>query len=236
MPDNRDEWQQAMLNADVLFQPLAPPVACPRCLRPLEEEKRRWGTCWQCGHEHPQTLPTVSAVTYGATGTRPWNFYVATKFENDTPEHLTSFITGIAATLSLLVERDHPDFSDGDERHVVVPLPSSSGLISRCLTAIADNDWPTLQVADALTAADRPKQTGQNMDARRQAAAGKYTASATAAAEHVLLLDDAYTSGYSLHDAARAVSQAGALSVGGVVYIRRIYPDAMALYREEKGE
>jgi hypothetical protein len=236
MPDDRNDWQQAMVNADLLFQPLAPPLSCSRCLRPLEPEKRHWGTCWQCGHEHPPTLSKISAVTYGATGTRPWDFYLRTKFENDTAEHVESFVNGIAATLSLLIEQDYGDFSGGDDEHIVVPLPSSSGLIGRCIAAINDNSWPSVQTADALTAAIRPKQTGQNMDGRREAAAGKYTAAATVTRMHVLLLDDAYTSGYSLHDAARAVAHAGSLSVGGVVYIRRIYPDAMALYRDEREE
>jgi hypothetical protein len=131
MPDDRDDWLQAMLNADVLFEPLEPPLACPRCLRPLEEEKRRWGTCWQCGHEHPPTMAKVSSVTYGATGTRPWDFYLRTKFGSDTAEHLTSFVSGISATLSLLIEKTYPDFSDGDNEHIVVVLSSSSGLIGR---------------------------------------------------------------------------------------------------------
>lgn len=224
-----------MGEAGVLYLPLAPPLACPRCLRPLEPDKRRWGTCWDCGHEHPPTMPRVSAVTYGATGTLPWKLYTSAKFENGSPENVADYISGIAATLSLTIEREYPEFSDGDAQHVVVPLPSSSGLITRCLDAINANGWPHVTVVEALTAAPRPKQTGLPMEKRREAAAGKYTASATIAGKHVLLLDDAYTSGFSIHDAARAVSEAGALSIIGVVYARRIYPDAMALYREETG-
>ncbi len=61
-------------------------------------------------------------------------------------------------------------------------------------------------------------------------------AALAAAGKQVLLVDDAYTSGYTIHDAARAVTAAGAGSVAGVVYARRIYPDAMAVYRAERGE
>lgn len=226
-----------MREADVLDPPLAPPAACSRCLRPLELEKRQWGTCYPCGHEHRPTLPRVAAVTYGATSTRPWTFFTTTKFEQASAEKLASFVSGIAAMISLTIETEHPAFIGGDSDHVVVPVPSSSGLVNRCLAAIEAAGWPSLIVVDALTAApERPRQTELGMDARRAAAAGKYTASAAVAGKHVLLLDDAYTSGYTLHDAARAVGAAGAVSVSGVVYIRRIYPDAMAVYRAELGE
>jgi predicted amidophosphoribosyltransferase len=225
-----------MHEADVLMPPLAPPAACRRCLRPLELDKRGFGTCYPCGHEHGPVLRRIAAVTYGATGTRPWNFFTTTKFETASREHLKTFVNGIAAMISTTIEREQPAFVDGDDNHVVVPVPSSSGLIDRCLAAVEAKAWPAPVVVEALTAADRPRQTELAMDARRQAAAGKYTASDDVASQHVLLLDDAYTSGYTLHDAARAVDAAGALSVAGVVYIRRIYPDAMAVYRAELGE
>jgi predicted amidophosphoribosyltransferase len=71
---------------------------------------------------------------------------------------------------------------------------------------------------------------------RRLAAEGKYTFNGDLGGADVLLLDDVYTSGYTMHDAARAVRAAGARSVVGVVYARRIFPDALAIYREIRGE
>lgn len=225
-----------MERAEVLYPPLSPPAACRRCLRPLMVNKRQWGTCYPCGHHHPHTLARILAVTYGAPGTRPWEFFTTTKFKQATADELKGFVTGIAATLSAMIERDRPAFSDGDVDHVVVPLPSSHDLIRRCLDAIGANRWPSLHVVDALTAAERRQQTGLDEASRREAAAGKYTASASIAGKHVLLVDDAYTSGYTIHDAARAVVVAEAVSVGAVVYARRIYPEAMAVYRAERGE
>ena len=236
MPEDRDDWVAAMEEAEVLHPPLAPPASCSRCLRPLEVDKRRWGNCYPCGHEHPRTLARISAVTYGAAGTRPWDFFTTTKFEQTTAEKLASFINGIAATLSETIEREHPGFVDGDADYVVVPLPSSHRLVRRCLDAIAANGWPSLRVVDALMATERPRQTGLDEASRREAAAEKYTASTDVAGKNVLLVDDAYTSGYTIHDAARAVVAAGAVSVAAVVYARRIYPDAMAVYRAERGE
>jgi len=128
-----------MREADVLHPPLEPPAACPRCLRPLEPDKRQWGTCYSCGQEHPPTLPRIAAATYGATGTRPWIFFTTTKFEEASAEQLSSFVNGIAAVVSLTIETEHPEFVDGDDDHVVVPVPSSSGLIERCLAAIEAN-------------------------------------------------------------------------------------------------
>jgi predicted amidophosphoribosyltransferase len=236
MSESRDEWVAAMEDADVLYPPLEPPAACSRCLRPMAEDKRGWGTCYQCGHEHPRALERVTVVTYGADATRPWEFFTTAKFGQTTPEKLATFVKGIAAVISLTIETEYPDFVDGGDDHVIVPLPSTSGLIRRCLDAIASEGWGQLSVADALTADDRPKQTGLDMSRRREAADGKYTASSAVAGKHVLLLDDAYTSGYTIHDAARAVDQAGALSVSCVVYARRIYPEGMAIYRAERGE
>jgi predicted amidophosphoribosyltransferase len=237
VPEGRDEWVAAMREANLLHPPLAPPAACGRCLRPLEPEKRQWGTCYICGQEHGPTLPRVAVATYGATGTRPWKFFTTAKFEEAAADKLSSFVNGIAAMISSTIEAEYPTFVGDDEQHIVVPVPSSSGLVNRCLTAIESNRWPVLVVVDALTAAAcRPRQTDLNMDDRRAAAAGKYSASAAVAGKHVLVLDDAYTSGYTLHDAARAAAAAGAESVAGVVYIRRIYPDAMAIYRAEIGE
>ena len=236
VPEDRDDWVAAMEEAKVLHPPLAPPTACSRCLRPLEADKRQWGTCYPCGHHHPHTLAGISAVTYGAAGTRPWDFFTTTKFEQTTADKLASFVNGIAAMLSATVESEQPSFSDGNANHIVVPLPSSHGLIRRCLDAIEVNGWPSLRVVGALIAAERPRQTGLDETSRREAAAGKYTASAAVADKHVLLVDDAYTSGYTIHDAARAVIAADAASVAAVVYARRIHPEAMAVYRAERGE
>jgi len=225
-----------MHEADVLLPPLEPPAACRRCLRPLEPDKRGFGTCYPCGHEYGPALPRITVATYGATGTRPWDFFTTTKFETASADRLETFVNGIAALLSTTIEGEHPEFVEGDDDHIVVVVPSSARLIARCLAAGAANGWPAVTAVEALTAADRPRQTQLAMDARREAAAGKYSASGAVAERHVLLLDDAYTSGYTFHDAARAVKAAGALSVVGVVYIRRIYPDAMAVYRAELGE
>lgn len=233
---NRDTWAAAMRDAGVVDPPLAQPAACSRCLRPLELDKRGFGTCYPCGHQHPSTLPRVSVVTYGASGTRPWEFFSTTKFEEATTAKLASFVNGIAAMISLTIDAEYPAFADGGAAHIIVPVPSSHGLIGRCLAAIETNGWPSLRVMDALTAEDRPRQTELNEEGRREAAAGKYAASDTVAEKHVLLLDDAYTSGYTIHDAARATVHAGALSVSSLIYARRIYPEAMAIYRAERGE
>ena len=232
-----ENWLARIDTAGVIQRPLDPPAACARCLRPLEVEKRSFGTCWDCGHEHPRApLRRVDAVTYGAAGTQPWIFFTTAKYEKTSTEKLKRFVTAIGATLSLKVEEHYTDFVTGDVDYIVIPIPSSSDLIRRCLAAIAEQDWPPLNVQDALTAQERPKQTDLNMRERREAASDKYEASAAVAGKHVLLLDDAYTSGFTAHDAARAVVAAGARSVACVVYARRIHADALAIYRAETGE
>lgn len=111
-----------MRDADVLYPPLAPPAACARCLRPLEPDKRHWGTCYLCGREHPPTLCRIAAATYGATGTRPWTFFTTTKFEQTTVDKLASFVNGIAAMISLTIDTEYPAFVDGGDEQVALVL------------------------------------------------------------------------------------------------------------------
>lgn len=95
-------------------------------------------------------------------------------------------------------------------------------------------DWPTLVFDDCLAAASRRRQSELSAAERQEAARGKYTVGGNLSGRAVLLLDDVYTSGFTMHDAARALREAGAASVIGVVYARRVFPDAMALYREAR--
>jgi phosphoribosylpyrophosphate synthetase len=195
---------------------------------------RGYRLCYDSHANHEHAL-TVVAATYAAKRTQPWNFLVQTKFEELPPKTLRRHEAAIAAALLEVVEETAPAFLEGMP-NVTVSLPSSRDLIRRCFAEAGRHGWPNLTFDDRLVAEDRPKQTDlDSAGERQQAAQDKYAFEGDLTGCDVLLLDDVYTTGYSMHDAARAVRAAGAVSVGGVVYARRVYPEGMALYREIRG-
>jgi predicted amidophosphoribosyltransferase len=212
---------------------LVPPACCSRCQRPLEEEKQRFGTCYDCGFTHSAGLTRVVAASYAATGTASWEILLDAKFSRLAADGVAQRVTLIAAGIWETIERTAPQFF-GQPNNVSVPIPSSSDLLRRCVVEAARRGWPALTLDHRLRAEERPRQTGRGAEERREAAHGKYRFDGRLDGAAVLLLDDVYTSGHSMHDAARAVRDAGATSVLGVVYARRVFPDVMALYWEAR--
>jgi predicted amidophosphoribosyltransferase len=162
-------------------------------------------------------------------GTPPWDVLRHAKFQLLSTEATAQRVKAVAASIWEKVEQAAPEFFEGG---VTVPIPSSRDLIHRC-AALADGEgWPALSLDDRLVAEDRPRSSGLNAEQRREAAQGKYTFEGELDGAPVLLLDDVYTSGFTMHDAARAVRETCASSVVGVVYARRVFPDLMAVYRD----
>jgi predicted amidophosphoribosyltransferase len=166
-------------------------------------------------------------------GTAPWELLLDAKFERLAPDAVAQRVTLVAAALWATVDEVAPQFFEGAE-NITVPIPSSRDLIRRCAAEASARDWPTLAFDDCLAAAPRPRQSELSAAERQDAARGKYVVEGDLRGRAALLLDDVYTSGFTMHDAARALREAGAASVTGVVYARRVFPDAMALYREAR--
>ena len=231
LPPEIHTWLDQLREQGFILPPLEPPLCCARCQRPLEPEKRQYRTCWDCGHTHPPGLNRVAATTYGADGTAPWQILKEAKFQTLPADAVAQRVTVVAAGIWTTVEDMAPDFLDSTTK-LAFAIPSRHNLVGRCAVEAAARGWPALPFVDGLRAENRPPQTDLGADARREAARDKYSVSVDLAGRDVLLIDDVYTSGYSMHDAARAVRAGGAASVTGVVYARRVYPDVMALYRE----
>jgi phosphoribosylpyrophosphate synthetase len=119
----------------------------------------------------------------------------------------------------------------GSADAAIVIVPSSASFVCDCCASAALAGWPCPTVLDVLRAEPRPKQTGLSELGRRDAASGKHYVTGRVDDQAIILVDDMYTSGHTMHDAARALIDAGARAVAGAVYARRIYPDALALYR-----
>jgi predicted amidophosphoribosyltransferase len=215
----------------ILLPPLEPPQCCSRCQRPFEPE-RQYRLCYDCRYNHGPQLGSVVAATYAAVGSAPWDLLRRAKFELVEGEALARVVRAVAAAIWEKIEETAPESFVGRHR-VTVSIPSSRDLIHRCAAEARAAGWPSLTFDDRLVAEARPRQSElHGADERRIAAQAKYTFGGDLAGADVLLLDDVYTSGYTMHDAARAVSATGAQSVVGVVYARRVFPDALALYRE----
>jgi hypothetical protein len=241
----RQEYLDAMLAQDVRLPPLRPPEACERCQRPhAPEYVGVYRRCYPCQREHGSALDSVRACTYAATGHRTWNALRAAKFidsDEFSAETISDCVGAVAAGLSDVLSETWPEVLEpADDGWAAVVIPSSSALVDRAVARMRDEGWLAPLVAGGALRADpgRPRQsTVEGVEAKRAAAAGKYSADPAAVSGcNVVLIDDVYTTGYSMHDAARAVTEAGAEYVTGVVYARRIFPDAMARYRTEEAE
>jgi predicted amidophosphoribosyltransferase len=234
LPSDIHAWLHRLRERDILLPPLEPPECCERCERPLEPEKQRFGTCWECGHAHGPSLEFVAAATYAAPGTAPWELLREAKFRLLDEASVAQRVAAITAAMWETIEKVASEFFAGG-RNVTVPIPSSRDLMLRCGAEAQQRGWPTLAFDQRLEAEDRPRQSASGSAAERcEAAQGKYYFNGGLQGDAILLLDDVYTSGYTMHDAARAVCDAGAISVVGVVYARRVFPDVMALYREAR--
>ena len=229
-----------MLAQEARLPPLDPPRACERCQRPhLPENVGRYARCYPCVFEHGPALDSVRGCTYAATGHLTWNVLRVAKFtDHPSTEVIFNCVGAVAAGLSDVLSEAWPEaLEPADEGWGAVVIPSSSALVERAVARIHDEGWPAPHVVDGAVRGDptRPRQsTVDGAEAKRAAAAGKYQADGDVVRGlNVVLIDDVYTTGYSMHDAARALKEAGAEYVMGVVYARRIYPDAMAQYRME---
>lgn len=238
----RQDYLDAMVAQDVLLRPLEPPDACERCQKPhAPEYVGLYRRCYQCEKEHGPALDTVRACTYAATGTTAWGVLRVAKFSDSpgaTERSISDCVGAVAAGLSATLSEHWPEvLQPADEGWVAVVIPSSNALVDRAIARMEDEGWPLPLVAAGALRADpgRPKQsTVDGAEAKREAASGKYEADTDAVrGRSVVLLDDVYTTGFSMHDAARAVKEKGADYVAGIVYARRVYPDAMARYRRE---
>jgi hypothetical protein len=239
----RQEYLDAMREQDVRLRPLDPPRACQRCQRPHPPENVGvYSHCYPCAREHGPELDFVRACTYAATGHRTWSVLRVAKFTDQTgasDKTISNCVGAVAAGVSdLLSEYWSEVLEPADEGWVAIVIPSSSALVDRAIVRMRDEGWLAPKVVRGALRADptRPRQsTVDGVEAKRAAATGKYQADSEAVrGHHVVLIDDVYTTGYSMHDAARAIREAGASYVSGIVYARRIYPDAMAWYRTEE--
>src|SRR5438128_1299002 len=87
---------------------------------------------------------------------------------------------------------------------VAVTIPSSRDLIHRCAAEASRRGWGSPAFEDRLRAEDRPRQSELSAADHREAARDKYAFDGDLAGRGILLLDDVYMSGYTMHDAARA--------------------------------
>lgn len=107
------------------------------------------------------------------------------------------------------------------EEEIIVPVPTDRRRLSRRgynqATVLAQQIADTLgmQMQEALVRVDaRRPQTGLSAKERQQNVAGCMAASHAVNGKRVLLIDDVYTTGATLREAARALRKSGAKSVG----------------------
>lgn len=129
------------------------------------------------------------------------------------------------------------------EEDLIVPVPTTAqrqrerGFNQAALLAQRLGRTWGMEVADALTRADaRTPQAGLGAQARRTHLQGVMRADERVRGRRILLVDDVYTTGATAREAARALRQAGALSVGMITAARTAtegesWPDFLLRWR-----
>jgi adenine/guanine phosphoribosyltransferase-like PRPP-binding protein len=141
----------------------------------------------------------------------------------------SSLARDIAAILSAYLETQLRLGGLGGGRFdVVTAVPSSRSVIAAALRRAAEEGWWSCELAAVASARPGHRRQRERSYRARSFVRGKWRVDRAAVdGLDVLVLDDIYTSGGSVHSFAYALRQAGAASVRAVVLARNLWADDM---------
>lgn len=190
------------------------PPWCQRCGQP----EPHFGPCRLCA-QWPAALRSVRSASWLEEGAR--HAVHALKYGG---------LPRIADDLAAAMTGTRPP-SDGPSALVPIPLApkrlrergyNQSDMLARALA----RQWRIPVAPDVLVRArETPTQTALTPETRLANVAGAFTVGTAARWETLVLVDDVFTTGATLAEAARALEAAGARRLYGVTFARAAIPD-----------
>lgn len=207
-------WPARTLCADCTERFARPVRRCTTCALPVPAGVQHCGACLI---DPPPLDACLAAVAY----TWPWALCVTRlKFQQD---------IGLAAALAELLARAPGVTEALQATDWLLPMPLAAERLAErgynpALLLAQRLHRPACRSDLLLRPRHRPPQRGLTRAQRLRNVRGAYAVAAARAHElagrRVLLLDDVMTTGASLHEAARALRQAGAAQVSALVFAR----------------
>jgi hypothetical protein len=209
---------------------------CPVCATP--KRSLRYEACPECkelAHLHGGALRSFEMVTLSTpqegfeTQVREWKDFWRCAVDGPGED----LARRVAAPLSSYLDAHAAALGLNDRRSLLTWVPSSSELIPRALDRARMDGWfaPRLRRTGELAeGVMRQRQLGHA--GRKSKTANDWIVGGKVKDRKVLLLDDVYTSGASMHSFAAALVVAGAREVSGLALVRNIggtvYQEALA--------
>ncbi|HEV2669611.1 MAG TPA: ComF family protein [Gemmatimonadales bacterium] len=195
------------------WRPVRPPW-CERCGQP----EPHFGPCRLCS-AWPRALQSVRSAAWLAAGAQ--QAVHALKYGG-----LPRIADDLAAAMTALRPPSH-----GPSALVPIPLATKrlrergynqSAVLARALA----REWRIPVLVDVLVRTrDTPTQTALTPETRLANVAGAFSATRETHRATLVLIDDVFTTGATLAEAARALAQSGATTIHGVTFARAAIPD-----------
>lgn len=228
----REERIEILRDKKNALWPLIDYHSCGLCAQPREPQwAKDFATCYSCKQHRDRYGPALDDLFPITYSTKTWPLGSAIRrFKDDhgadpDDDRAASFGAVLSAFLERQLERicliTPPQWR-------IVPVPSSKPLVLSSLTRAEREGWwvPTL-TTDLVVAREGVVRQRERPGKERMIVEDKWEVDLKAMefGPPILLLDDIYTTGGSLHSLAAALKQAGARTVKAVVLERNVGDD-----------
>lgn len=213
-----------------VLRPVIDVGACEGCGKP-SMGRRNWAYCGDCltlRRLHDRPLRSFEPISFARTDERLFGMIRAWKEEGCATEGPLSNLPGsygrpIAAILSAYLEAHREDLDLDAETTLVTFVPTRSPVVGQALALAAARDWYAPPLTETGSADPvLPCQRSMPADRRVRRSADSWSVLGPVESARIVLIDDIYTTGASMHSFARALRDAGAAEVRAVAVVRTV--------------
>lgn len=211
--------------------PLLPHHACTLCALPRKAEwAKDWATCYGCKQARELYGDALTDLYPLTVTTKDWAVGGGLRLFKDRYKARveTRFALGFGAVLSAWLEAHVPTLRLGLPWSfgLITVVPSSKPAVVSALRRARAEGWWVPEIREVAVAREGVPRQRERAGSERLWVADKWEVDGAAVLDQeVLVLDDLYTTGGSMHSLAVALRQHGARSVRGVVLARNIGSD-----------